>query len=363
MIAICVTNDIIYDQRMQRIASSLAHHTDFEVKIIGRTKRNHQIIEQSTFKSHRLKCLFQKGFLFYLEYNIRLFFYLISLNPHIVYACDPDTLLGAGLYKILFKKQGVYDSHEYFIETPEIGSRPIVKAIWSRIEKVFCRNFDLHFSVNEELSSILSNRLCVDFIPLRNLPFKSVTSNILNTQEKVLLYQGVLNEGRGLECAIRMMEFLPHYKLWIVGDGDIKTKLISIAKEIKYPENIVFLGKKTPAELKSITQKARYGLNLLESTSLNYYYSLANKFFDYMMAGVPSINMQFPVYERYCKIYQCGITVQHLEAQEIANRITDIDNDPNRYYELSKSSLQSHLILNWEKEQDTLLENIKKLSK
>ena len=67
--------------------------------------------------------------------------------------------------------------------------------------------------------------------------------------------------------------------------------------------NVRFSGKLSPSELRSLTHQATFGFNVLENRGKSYYYSLANKFFDYAEAGVISINSAFPEYEALIHTY------------------------------------------------------------
>jgi glycosyltransferase involved in cell wall biosynthesis len=357
-IVIAVTNDISFDQRVQRITDTLSHN-GYHVQIIGRKLKKYYRDEGLLKNAIRLTCFFNRGFLFYMEYNIRLFLRLIQSRPDIIYACDPDTLLASALYKKLFTAKGVYDSHEYFIETPELNTRTMIKWMWDKIEKFGSRQMNLHLTVNEPLAELLTKRLGNTFYALRNLPLKKEPVSIVE-KNKIIIYQGVLNAGRGLEEAILMMEYLPEYELWIAGEGDLTMQLKYLAQERQYASRIHFLGKLTPIELNKITKQARYGYNLLNGSSLNYYYSLANKFFDYMAAGVPSINMNFPVYKHYIDTYQCGIYMDTMKAQRIAEEILKLDADSDKYDLMRQHAIQSHQILDWESEQKTLVRLFKK---
>lgn len=110
-----VTNDLIYDQRMQRICTSLQKN-NFEVELVGRILPDSKEIIQQTFQQKRLKCFFNKGFLFYAEFNIRLLFFLLFTKFDIVCGCDLDTLPAALLAAKIKRKKVVYDAHEYFPE-------------------------------------------------------------------------------------------------------------------------------------------------------------------------------------------------------------------------------------------------------
>jgi hypothetical protein len=119
---------------MHKIATSLAN-AGYNVLLLGR-KRNHSIpLKPSIYKQHRLNCFFDKGKLFYIEFNIRLFFYLLFNAFDIVNAIDLDTILPCYLVSRIKSKPCVYDAHEYFTEVPEVINRPFTQKIWLSIEQ------------------------------------------------------------------------------------------------------------------------------------------------------------------------------------------------------------------------------------
>ena len=87
-----VTNDLSYDQRMHRICHSLAAN-GYLVTLVGRRLKTSLPLPSKSFEQKRLSCFFNKGFLFYLEYNTRLFFYLLGKRMDTVCAIDLDTIL------------------------------------------------------------------------------------------------------------------------------------------------------------------------------------------------------------------------------------------------------------------------------
>jgi glycosyltransferase involved in cell wall biosynthesis len=108
--------------------------------------------------------------------------------------------------------------------------------------------------------------------------------------------------------------------------------------------------------LKKLSQQAFLGINLLENLGLNYYYSLANKFFDYLHAQVPSVNPAFPEYLNLLSAYETGIAVADLTPVNIAKNIQYLLDNPNKYAELQAECRRASLDLNWENEAKTLLE-------
>src|SRR5690349_17278363 len=87
-----VTNDLNYDQRMQRICNTLAD-AGYDVTLIGRKLKTSAPLPDKNYKQRRLNCWFNKGKLFYAEFNIRVFFFLLFKKADCICAIDLDTIL------------------------------------------------------------------------------------------------------------------------------------------------------------------------------------------------------------------------------------------------------------------------------
>lgn len=352
----CVTNDVSYDQRVQKIGSALAE-SGYNVTIVGRklaSQYNDQNLKDLQVK--RLNCFFRSGPAFYLEYNLRLFFFLIFARNYMgICACDPDTLMASSIASIIRSKVLIYDSHEFFTEVPELANSKWKKFVWSSIESIGARIARLRYTVGPALAQILTEKYHTPFEVIRNVSNFQNAANEIN-RSNIILYQGVLNVGRGLEHAITAMNLLPNYQLWICGEGDIANDLRLQANDSKY-DNVKFFGKLLPNDLLNITRQAKYGLNLLDGSSLNYYYSLANKFFDYSAFGVVSINMNFPEYALLHKAYPCSILIEELTVDSIVNAILNEESWEQ------KSMLARNMVLsiNWESEKRQLLNLYQKI--
>ncbi len=361
-IAVSVTNDLNQDQRMHRICNSMLD-AGYEVVLIGREKRSSQELLKQRFEQKRLKCWFESGVLFYLEYNIRLFFFLLFGSYDLLYSVDLDTLSSAALVSVLKRKKLIYDAHEYFVEVPELQDSKFKKWLWNLVANIFIPISDLNITVNNELSKILSVKYNHDFEVIRSVPLLDINNEEdIGSKENIILYQGVLNEGRGLEEAIKWIsKNKEDIKLHIVGEGDLSDSLRKLKSEVDKENKVQFLGWKSPKELDEITKKAWLGLNLLDGTSLNYKYSLANKFFNYMHAGLPSINMDFPVYSRYCNEFNVGVCIADLEEESIDKAIIPFLNDPTRYQDMVTSAKKASDVNCWQVEEVKLINLIDKI--
>lgn len=351
-ILVAVSNDLSTDQRMQRICSSLAK-SGYKVTLIGRELSHSLPLVKLNFDQLRLKCKFNKGPFFYLEYNLKLRSYLKKNRADILYAVDLDTLWGVCSAAKSINSKLVFDAHEYFTEVPELQGKSFKKWVWRQIGKSSAKYVDLAFTVNESLRQILSKKFNIAFETIRNVPVFTNQIQDVIPEGKRLIYQGVLNEGRCIEDYIQMMDDLPKdISLHLYGTGDIEADLKRLAKNSTSFDRIHFHGKLRPEQLRLETPKAWLGLNLLEGGSLNYYYSLANKFFDYLHAGVPSINSPFPEYESLSIQYKFATISSKLD---LVKSIVNLYKNESTYAKMKSACFKNAESFTWQKEEEKLI--------
>ena len=349
-----VTNDLNSDQRMIRICSSVSKF-GHEVTLIGRLKNDSKPLVNQRFHQHRIKCFFEQGKLFYIEYNIRLFFYLASQSFDVLTNIDLDTTLTGLMLKRMRKFKFVYDAHELFPHVPEVILRPKVQKFWTWVECKTFPNIDAFITVSDSIAKYYKNKFpsLENISVIRNVPLKkenkAITKNEFHLNEPFILYQGALNEGRGLERLIQVLSDLS-YTLVIIGKGDIEDELKRMVEKLKMSERVIFLGFVLPEELPEYTKKARIGYNVSENLGLSYFYSLNNKFFDYVQATLPSIINKFPEYESLVKEFEVG-TLVNPDNEEIRNALVKMMED-QEYYEYCKAHCEAASVeWNWDVEE------------
>jgi glycosyltransferase involved in cell wall biosynthesis len=352
-ITFTVTNDLCYDQRMQRICTSLSN-AGYEVKLVGRELKHSKPLDNFPFAQARLQCLFNKGKLFYLEYNLRLFFYLLFHSSDIICAVDLDTIVPCYYAAKCKGAKIVYDAHELFPEVPEVVRRPGIQKAWQWIERTFTPKADLVYTVTESISGIFAKEYNRPVYTIRNLPVLQETGVMALSEKPYLLYQGALNEGRGIEQLISVMKGLD-LSLYLVGEGDLSAQLKEQVAKMGLQDKVKFPGYKKPEELKQITAAAYIGLNLLEQKGLSYYYSLANKFSDYIHAGIPQVCMDFPEYRRLNDRYKIALLIENPDENTIKDAIIRLMNDKALYNQLKENCLVCRKELNWQAEEKKLI--------
>ena len=348
-----VTNDLLYDQRMIRICSSL-HNAGYKILLIGRSHKNTQPIVPQLFRQKRIRCFFQKGKWLYIEYNIKLFFYLLWQPMHLVCAIDLDTILPCYLVSKLRRKKRVYDAHELFCEMKEVVSRPAVYKIWKWVERSTVPHFSNGYTVNEYISHILQKEYGVQYAVIRNMPLLQDNCAAAEANQPFVLYQGAVNEGRSFETLIPAFQWID-VPLWICGDGNFLQQAMALAQQYGLQQKVIFKGKILPAALKKITPQATLGITLFEHNGLNNYYSLANRFFDYMHAGVPQLCVAYPAYEAINKQYKVAILINNLSPASIAQAINETLADKVLLHQMHENCLQARAVLNWQMEEKKLI--------
>ncbi|SFC01484.1 Glycosyltransferase involved in cell wall bisynthesis [Flexibacter flexilis DSM 6793] len=351
-IILTVTTDISYDQRMQRICATL-HAAGYEVWLVGRLKKTSSPLPDFPYHTRRLKCFWEKGKFFYIEYNIRLFFWLLGQKFEAVCGIDLDTIAPAVLVGKLKGKKTLFDAHEYFTQVPELIGRPRTQRLWEWIEKRFVPRVDAAYTVSESLAKIFENQLHIPFGLVRNIGTPLAVEPAPTPDKSYLIYIGAVNAGRGLEQLIEAMQQID-YELYVCGDGDILEALKAQAVAQGVAHKVKFWGYVKPQDLHQLTTKARIGYLLLDNKSQSYYYSLANKFFDYIHAGIPQITSNFPEYQLINQRYKVAELVE-LRVTDIVASTQKLLQDENYYQKMAENARLAQKELCWENEQKTLL--------
>jgi glycosyltransferase involved in cell wall biosynthesis len=351
-VIVAVTNDLSTDQRVAKVCTTLFNN-NFEVLLIGRKLKNSKIVERK-YKTKRFSLIFNSGFLFFAEYNFRLFFFLLFSRKDILLSNDLDTLLPNYLISTIQRKKIVFDSHELFPEIPELVARPHVKKIWLSLEKSILPKLKNNYTVCNSIAHFYKNKYNVHFKTIMNLPIKKeVEKGVFSFEtngKKIILYQGAINIGRGLENIIETMKFLEHHLLVIIGDGDIYKSLKELVSAEKLNNKVIFLGKIAPKELHTLTPLADLGISLEQDLGLNYRFALPNKIFDYIQAEVPILVSNLPEMSAIVKHYNVGEIAQNRTPKILAKQIEQLlEKDFTQALKVAKAGLI------WENQEDQLL--------
>jgi len=362
-IIVSVTNDLSSDQRVHKVCNTL-YENGYEVTLIGRNLKNSVPILDRIYNTRRMNLFFNRGMLFYAEFQIRLFFFLLFTKFDVAHSNDLDTLLPNYLASKIKRKKLVYDTHEYFTEVPELQNSPLKKNIWEFVEKLIFPNLKYVFTVNESIAEIYQNKYKVPVKVIRNVPVKKIDLDAVNLEfpielnnKKYIILQGAgINIDRGAEELIESMLYVDNAILLIIGDGDVLPKLKEYVKNNELTNKVYFLPKQPYKVLMQYTKGASIGITLDKDTNLNYQLSLPNKIFDYIRAGIPILASPLVETKRIFNEFEIGCLIKNHSAEEIASKINYmISSDAPR--ELWKNNLQQlSKNINWETESKVLIE-------
>lgn len=346
-----VTNDLCFDQRMIRICSSL-QESGYRVTLVGRKRRHSPPLQRQPFRQIRLLSLWDRGFLFYVSYNLQLFFMLLFTKADILCAVDLDTILPVWAVSRIRGIRRIFDAHEWFCEMKELQHRPVIRSIWKRIERLTLPDFPLGYTVSPGIVSLIQQEYGHAYALIRNIPPLQDRPTVESGQP-FILYQGAVNEGRCFESLIPAMRDVK-WPLFIYGEGNFIAQTRSLIRRNGLEDKVRMMGTVFPDELRNITPTASIGISLFDESALHNRVSLANRFFDFIHAGVPQICSDLPAYREINDRYDIAILVESATPENIAFALNKLISDELVYSRLRSNCLQATRDLNWQKEQEIL---------
>lgn len=358
-VILTVTNDLSGDQRIHKVALSLIKFGYLPV-LVGR-RLTHSVPIMRPYECLRFRLLINKGPLFYVTFNIRLFFYLMFVRAAVFLANDLDTLPAVFLAGKLRRKKIVYDSHEYFTEVPELVNRPRVKRVWELIEAWIFPRLTSVYTVNSSIAKIYTEKYDVPVRVIRNVPFAGLPEPVVGwlpdgfSDHPLIIYQGALNIGRGLDEMIRAMPLMEDFHLIIAGDGDIRVQLEALVRHLGVGDRVFFAGKVPLERLSWYTRQATLGMSLEQDIGLNYHFALPNKLFDYLQAGLPVIASNLPEIRQVVESVGFGVIVDRFDPDYLSQTIKSILYNPELLRTWKENALQAAPNYTWEAEETELL--------
>jgi glycosyltransferase involved in cell wall biosynthesis len=357
-IYLVVSTDLVIDQRVHRTAVTL-RETGIKPVLIGRALPGSEKVTDRPYAVKRLRLLFRSGFLFYACFNARLFCFLIFRKIRLLAANDLDTLPACYLVSRIKRVALVFDSHEFFTEVPELIDRRFVRSVWIWIEGKLLPRLRYSYTVSEPISQAYGEKYGTSMAVIRNLPIRyrreARRPDLLDCNpQQVIIYQGTLNLGRGLELMIRAMQYLEKFHFRVIGSGPLQEELVSLCKELGLDDRVEFMGRIPFSELRPHTRQASLGISLEEDMGLNYHHALPNRLFDYIQAQVPVLVSDLPGMRSVVQEYGVGEVLESREPGALAKQVQRMMSDHEQRMRWRKSLRQAASELCWENEAEKL---------
>lgn len=296
----------------------------------------------------------------YIEWQLKIYSRFRNCRVTMVNCHSLPVLPLGALFKLLKKVTLIYDTHE--LETEGAGSVGIKRLLYNGVEALFIHFADAVITVNESISEWYRKTYKLDRVAtVRNIPPQpdldsSTNGGIfkqkfgISDQDILYIFQGNFGPGRGIQILLDVFSKVdPHKHVVFMGFGDLEETILSYEKRFA---NIHFQPAVSPQEIIKYTRGADIGLCLQENIGLNYYLSLPNKLFEYIMSGVPAIVSDFPEMARVINEGKCGwkVPVKQEDLYQLVQQISIGD-----IHEKQRNALEYRKSLGWHVEERSLL--------
>jgi len=354
---IAVISDLSTDMRVQKQALLLTE-MGFKVTLIGRNTGASPSLFLSRIRIKRLRVLFRRGPLMYILFNVSLFLRLLIRRSDLYVANDLDTLIPCFYVSRLFGKPLVYDAHEYFTGQFGLTERKFKYSVWKRAERRLVPKVRHMITVSNSIADLYRNEYGVDPAVIMNVAPSTdelIAYNRDNLRvgkdDLLVIYQGSgINPGRGIMELVNAMTMLERVRLIIAGSGDMIEEVKQAVSVKGLRSNVIFLPRMKWEEMMQFTMICDAGLSLDPDNCINQRFSLPNKLFDYIAAGIPAIVSPLPEVSAVVRRYACGLILSHVTPYTIAGALERLRDDRKLLADLKENATEARKVLNWENE-------------
>ena len=257
----------------------------------------------------------------------------------------------------------VYVSHELWTEQSSLGTRPLIRAIWAFMEKRLSSRVSRTITVSPPIAAELRTRygfddvVVVGNVPPYRAPVEgdAIRQRLgLEPDRIILLYQGGMLTDNGLAEQIEAMAAVEGAALVLLGEGPTKEQLRRQVARSGLDDRVFFLPAVPFPQLHALTCSADLGLCLIKSTGKSFYWSLPNKLFEYLMAGLPVLGSDAPEIDRVLTETGAGEVVDPTDTPALRSRLERLVADAGARRRYADAALVAARQLCWERESGKL---------
>lgn len=288
-------------------------------------------------------------------------------KPAVVHGHELNALIPARFAAKMCRARLIYDSHEFEMGRSGEKSRAASwkRFLWKLVEGYLIRRSDAVLTVSPSIAKELRR--------IYKVPLPDVIMNCpalielpqagrlhlwlgIPPECPIILFQGVLSQGRGLEIIVQAISGISGCHLVMVGEGPLRSELDSLAQKLNCSDRVHLPGQVPLRDLLEYTRDASLGVCLTQNTCLNHFYSLPNKLFEYLMVGVPALASDFPDMRRIVEENGIGVVVDPANVESITLVVDQLLADPMQLKEMAvKARAAAETRYNWGIEAGKLL--------
>ena len=346
-VIIAFLGNVKYDARCINISNTLFNY-GYKVIIVDELDGENNILEHDRFKIIHIDTKTKTGITRYWKYHFNV--------QKIARYEKPDIFISADLFSLAVCSYQnkhcikIFDSREIYSKLASLVGKPIKQFFWFLYEKKYYKKMDkVLVTAEKDKDFLISQYGYKDIEIIFNFPAIQTNKCKINLRDKfkitennkIFIYQGVVQEGRGIEEMINLLTYFKDCVACIVGDGEYKSEIINLVQKLKITNRVFFTGKIPYTELLSLTKQADIGFSLIQPLSESYKQALPNKLFEYGLAGIPTIGSDFIEMKIYIKKFKLGIAVPSSSVREHINAVQKLLmwDDSNRLINTVKDNL------------------------
>ncbi len=286
----------------------------------------------------------------------------------VVQAHDVNTLPTAWLAARLSGAKLVYDAHE--ISTSREGYSRYRKWV-ALVERTLMPRTQGNITTTDARAKFFARAYAIARpLVLQNRPRFSNNPPTQRIRDElgllqswpIIVYQGGLQQGRGLERLLRLAATVQGAYFVLIGGGKMTATLMALRDELGLTGRVHFIPVVSLADLPSYTASADIGVQPIENTCLNHFTTDSNKLFEYVIAGLPVIATDFPEIRSIVKTHDIGLLVPAGDDLQLHAALKRLVDSPSLRQKYARNAIKATTQLNWEQQEGVLVKLYQRLS-
>jgi len=293
--------------------------------------------------------------------HIGLLAQMVRSRADVVHAHDVNTLPTAWLAAVLTRSPLVYDAHE--ISTDREGYASF-RSLVGWVEKRLMPRAAGTITTTDTRAKFFARAYGIPRpLVLQNRPRLTVVEHSQMIREElqldkpwpIVLYQGGLQQGRGLERLVDVAAQVENAYFVFIGGGRLENELKDRARSLQLESRVHFIPTVALQKLPHYTASADIGVQPIENTCLNHFSTDSNKLFEYVVAGLPVVASSLPEIRKVVRKHDLGLLVQPGNTGELVAALQKLVADSALREHYHSNASRAAKQLNWEEQEHGLV--------